>query len=127
MIIVPEENDVIHGKGYSVNKRPGNKRYRSLIVSLKADYDAAPKSLKGIYGNQIVNHIYNLSPPGRFLRKDKESESYFEVDKEVAVRKARQALRDTPKELNKPTTRRVASAPLAEQNRNDTFIPRPVS
>lgn len=93
-VLVPGENDVIHGKGYSILKRPGNKYYRSLIVSIIEDYDAAPKSLKGIFAHQIVNHIYNLTPPGRFLRKDLDSEAYFLVGKEEAVRKARQALRD---------------------------------
>lgn len=99
-MIVPAYTDVVHGKGFSINMRPGNKRYRSLIEMVKSDYDAAPKSLKGMYGNQIVNHIYNLSPPGRFLRKDDTSGIWVEVGKEEAVRKARQALRDTkPKQL----------------------------
>ena len=99
-MIVPAYTDVVHGKGFSINMRPGNKIYRSLIEMVKSDYDAAPKSLKGMYGNQIVNHIYNLSPPGRFLRKDDTSGIWVEVGKEEAVRKARQALRDTkPKQL----------------------------
>lgn len=92
MSIVPEEKDVIHGKGYAVLKRPGNIYYRTLINSMKVDYDAAPKSLKGIFAHQIVNHIYSLDPPGRFLTK--RGKEYEIVDKKKAVKKARQALRD---------------------------------
>jgi len=95
MDITPETNDVVHGKGFSVNSRPGNKRYRALVVAMKADYEAAPKELKGIFGNQIVHHIYNLNPPGRFLRKDKGTGKWLEVSEKEAAKKARQALRDT--------------------------------
>ena len=91
----PSANDVLIGRGRRNLRHPGNQRYQSIIKSLKPEYDAAPKSLKGVYGNQIVNLIHSLSPPGRFLKKDKVSGSWIEVDNEEAVKRARQAFRDS--------------------------------
>ena len=100
----PSANDVLSGRGRRILNHPGNLKYRSIIKSLKPEYDAAPKSRRGVlYGNQIVNLIHNLSPPGRFLKKDKVSESWIEVDKETAVKRAIQALRDTKKLVRTPT------------------------
>jgi hypothetical protein len=75
--------------------RPGNKTYQSSIKFLKPKYDASPKSLKANCAHKVIEVIYNLTPPGRFLTKDKDSGAWKEVGKELAVRKARQALRDT--------------------------------
>ena len=105
---IPSANDVLAGKGHRTFKHPGNLTYRTIIKSLKPEYDAAPKSLKGVYGNQIVNLIHSLSPPGRFLKKDKVSGSWIEVDNEEAVKRARQAFRDS-KKLN-----RIPAAPTPE-------------
>ncbi|GAG29659.1 unnamed protein product, partial [marine sediment metagenome] len=98
----PSANDVLIGRGRRNLRHPGNQRYQSIIKSLKPEYDAAPKSLRGVYGKQIFNLIHNLSPPGRFLRKDKVSGSWIEVDHEEAVKRARQALRDTKKLVRTP-------------------------
>ena len=101
----PSANDVLSGRGRRILNHPGNQRYQSIIKSLKPEYDAAPaNSLRRVlFGNQIVNLIHNLSPPGRFLKKDKVSESWIEVDKETAVKRAIQALRDTKKLVRTPT------------------------
>ena len=98
----PSENDVLIGRGRRNLRHPGNQRYQSIIKSLKPEYDVAPKSLRGVYGNHIFNLIHNLSPPGRFLMKDKVSGSWIEVDHEEAVKRARQALRDTKKLVRTP-------------------------
>jgi hypothetical protein len=85
----PLANDVLSGRGRRILNHPGNQRYQSIIKSLKPLFDAAPaNSLRRVlFGNQIVNLIHNLSPPGRFLKKDKVSESWIEVDKETAVKR----------------------------------------
>ena len=108
----PKSNDVVLGKGHAIQNRSGNKRYRSLILSMKADYDAAPKSMKSVYSYQIVSHIYSLNPPGKFLRKDKETQLWKDVPKKEAIMKVRQALRDSkPKDKTslrgEPVVRRV--------------------
>ena len=93
-MVIPTVNDVILGKGAIVQQRPGNQRYRNFVIEMKADYDAAPKSLKSLYGHQIVSHINNLCPPGRFLKKCTKSGKLVEVKGKEALSKVRQALRD---------------------------------
>ena len=91
----PSANDVLIGRGRRNQNHSGNQRYQSIIKSLKPEYDAAPKSLRGLYGKQIINLIHNLSPPGRFLRKDKVSGSWIELDTKEAVQRGIQALHDS--------------------------------
>jgi hypothetical protein len=94
--IVPAPNDVLFGRGHKIYKHAGNQRYRSVIQSLKREYDAAPKSLRAVYGNQVVNYIQNLQPPGRFLKRQGKGDhaAWIEVETKSAVERARQALRD---------------------------------
>ena len=100
-ILKPGRNDVLLGRGYAIRMNQGNHLYRSLIKTAKPQFDAAPVSLRGIYGYQIVNHIRSLDPPGRFLRMDNKKSSssglWIEVSTEEAVYKVRQALRDANK------------------------------
>jgi hypothetical protein len=94
--IEPRDNDVLYGRGFTISNHPGNQRYRSLVCTLKSEYDVAPKVLKGVYSNRIVQSIYSLDPPGRFLRMNRSSGLWEEVDEDNACDKARQALRDAP-------------------------------
>jgi hypothetical protein len=94
--IEPRDNDVLYGRGFAISNHPGNQRYRSLVCTLKSEYDVAPKVLKGVYSNRIVQSIYSLDPPGRFLRMNRSSGLWEEVDEDNACDKARQALRDAP-------------------------------
>jgi hypothetical protein len=107
----PSANDVLIGRGRGILNHPGNQKYQSIIKYLKPEYDAAPKSLKGVlYGNQIINIIHDLCPPGRFLKEDKVSGSWIEVDHEEAVKRARQALRDTKKLVRTPAQKALFPA-----------------
>jgi hypothetical protein len=95
--IVPAPNDVLFGRGHKIYKHAGNQRYRYVIQALKREHDAAAKSLRAVYGNQVVNYIQNLQPPGRFLKRQEGKEgvgAWIEVDTKSAVERARQALRD---------------------------------
>ena len=126
----PLANDVLSGRGRRILNHPGNLKFRSIIKSLKPEYDAAPKSLKGVlYGNQIINIIHDLCPPGRFLKEDKVSGSWIEVDKEKAVKIAIQALRDSKQlVVRTPATPppfpagEVVSAPGTLSTRNKLLI-----
>ncbi len=64
---------------------------------MQTEYHAAPKALRALYANQIVNLIKNLRPPGRFLKKVQGGEKgqWVQIDHETAVKRVRQALRDT--------------------------------
>jgi hypothetical protein len=92
----PSANDVLSGRGRGILNHPGNLKFRSIIKSLKPLFDSAPKILRGVlYGKEVIDLIHNLSPPGRFLRKDKVSGSWIELDTKEAVQRAIQALHDS--------------------------------
>jgi hypothetical protein len=93
-ILLPHNNDVLCGKGKRVNEFPGNQYYRTLVDSLKIKYVQAPKEEKYRFAHVVVNHIHNLNPPGRFLKQNSESETWYEIDNPSAIKKARQALRE---------------------------------
>jgi len=103
-MISPEPNDVIIGKGYSIQHHPGNKQYQLLVESVKPLYDSTPKYMKRFQAEFVVNELmHNQTPPGRFLRKDKVSDCWHVLDKEEAIKKAWQALRD--KKPRKPKSK----------------------
>ena len=120
--IVPAPNDVLFGRGHKTYKHAGNQRYRYVIQSLKPEHDAAPKSLRAVYGKQVVNYIQNLQPPGRFLKrqagKEKDAGAWIEVDTKLAVERARQALRDKklppllPENLNPRHGKNLLASPV---------------
>ena len=98
-MITPSHNDVIFGRGYAINNRPGNQLYRSLVANRKPLYDhAEDRTERAKQAIEIVDFIlYQLNPRGRFLSLSKSESSagiYVEVDREKAIRKATQALRD---------------------------------
>jgi hypothetical protein len=95
MKLSPCPHDVIFGRGYKIVNRPGNQRYLKLVESLKAEYDDAPRpGVKAQFSIHVMHTIQSLSPPGRFLTKDKESGDWKELEARFVVRKIRQAFRD---------------------------------
>ena len=104
--IVPHDNDVLCGKGKSIDHHPGNLLFRSIVNNYKHDYVSSPLPDKHIYAKMVLDAISSLEPPGRFLTKvtnDTGVEKWTEVTKERAVRKARQALREGAPEIRKKT------------------------
>lgn len=101
--IAPQPNDVIIGKGYWVTNHPGNKYYHSIIDREKPAFDKEPTTeLKRAHAEIIVDEIkYNHNDPGRFLQKSKQTGSYKEVERKVAIKKVWQALRDRPTKLGR--------------------------
>jgi len=102
----PHDNDVLSGRGNSVNAHPGNQRYRSYVQMQKKHYSATPKGDKPVFAKLIVNTIRNLVPPGRFLIQDKTSELWSDIGDHRAWNKTRQALREkaySPCDTNEST------------------------
>jgi len=94
-MITPQKNDVIVGRGHTILNHPGNKHFHKIIKTLKPQYDEVPRYHKRLQAELVVNEIVtNLNPPGRFLKKNPTSGFYEEISKDVAVKKAWQALRD---------------------------------
>ena len=100
------QNDVLCGRGGSINTNPGNERFRKLVDSKKRLYLTARfKREKRLIASKIVAEIHSLNPPGRFLTKipdpDKKNKkkgahalTWYEVNLERARDKTSQALRE---------------------------------
>ena len=112
-IITPKQNDVMIGKGYSIQNHPGNKYYHSLIEHTKPIYDSVSKNMKGAQAKMIVHQItQELNPPGRFLKENKVLGIWEEIERKVAVKKAWQALRDwKPRKLGAVHHRKAKKSP----------------
>lgn len=95
-IETPTENDILSGRGNGINNYSGNVKYRKLVKETRIEYVTKTKKEKASYGEKIYNEIKNWSPAGRFLKKEKVSDTFFwvEMDKEKAIDKIRQALRE---------------------------------
>lgn len=92
-ILKPEVNDVLCGRGGSINTHPGNEKFRKLIEKNKRVYLTARfKKDKRLITDSVIEDI--SSRGGRFLNKDTKSGLWFEVSEEKARDKTSQALRE---------------------------------
>ena len=90
------KNDVLSGRGGGVNGHPGNKRYRTFVNPMKAEYlsPRTRKSQKIHIAANIVWAIRQSNPPGRFLKVDVSSGIWHEIGDKAAFQKTGQALRE---------------------------------
>ena len=88
----PERNDVLCGRGRFAMKWNGNLLFTDLVKSNKITYFASDLKAKKQISRNIVNHIYSLSPPGRFLKMN--DDEWVELGYKQAIKKTRQALRE---------------------------------
>eukprot|EP00529_Nitzschia_sp_RCC80_P000662 CAMPEP_0113522556 /NCGR_PEP_ID=MMETSP0014_2-20120614/45252_1 /TAXON_ID=2857 /ORGANISM="Nitzschia sp." /LENGTH=376 /DNA_ID=CAMNT_0000420621 /DNA_START=314 /DNA_END=1441 /DNA_ORIENTATION=- /assembly_acc=CAM_ASM_000159 len=101
--VVVTDHDVLCGRGVSIAKHPGNQRLRALA---RSRFDASyctefSSNEKKALAEEIISHIKNLNPPGRFLRRPGRSNGdrgldgpWEELSHKEAVKKACQSLRD---------------------------------
>jgi hypothetical protein len=93
--IEPHENDVLCGRGGSINSHPGNERFRDLVERRKRVYLTARfKREKRLIANSIVSEIRALNPSGRFLTRDSKTGFWCDIGDEKARDKTSQALRE---------------------------------
>eukprot|EP00978_Attheya_sp_CCMP212_P014389 scaffold36555_cov51-Attheya_sp.AAC.6 len=97
----PRSHDVLSGRGNYVNYHPGNEHFRNLVKKYKKVYVTCPKAQKGKYSRLIVDQIFAMDPPGRFLKKDSETKQWGDIGEKKALDKTRQALREGAPELVK--------------------------
>jgi hypothetical protein len=121
MKLSPCPHDVIFGRGYKIVNRPGNQRYLKLVESLKAEYDDAPCRVKAQFSIHVMHTIHNLSPPGRFLTKDKESGDWKELETLLIVKKIRQAFRDFKPSSNSGREKKKTSNLLLSDSPSSSF------
>lgn len=107
----PCENDVLCGRGGSINSHPGNERFRRLVEKRKRVYLTARfKREKRLIASSIVSEIRALDPPGRFLARDPKSGMWKDIGDEKARDKTSQALRE-----NAPSIRAEIEVEIHEQ------------
>jgi hypothetical protein len=91
----PHNNDVLCGRGGTINAHPGNEQYRTFVERKKRVYLTARfKREKRLIAQSIVDEIRRLDPPGRFLMKESNGEYWYDVGDEKARDKTSQALRE---------------------------------
>lgn len=97
------DHDVLNGRGVNIAQHPGNLRFRALVKS-HADQNYCSEystSAKKAIAEEIIQHIRNLNPPGRFLKRPSRvkkggcgSGQWEELSYRETLKKACQALRD---------------------------------
>lgn len=129
--IVVHNHDVLSGRGVNIAQHPGNERFRTLIKTSYHDksYCVAYSNIeKKALAMEIVAHIHNLDPPGRFLKRvskgrdSKSADGYWEIlSKKETLKKTTQALRD----CNRPDRSEYAArvpAPLDVADKAKTLL-----
>lgn len=114
---LPNQNDVLSGRGGAVNRHPGNVRYRSLVDAIKAEYlsPTTRKLEKGYIATSIVNTVRRFDPPGRFLKEEPVGSGiWYEIGDKVAIRKTGQALRENSSEYRNIWMDAIAAVDGAE-------------
>jgi hypothetical protein len=97
IIIKPHPHDVLCGRGAGVTKNTGNKCWHDLIASNRHLYTSVPRNQRPAICQNIVQAVRSLSPPGRFLAKDKNG-VWYDIGDEKAQEKTAQAMRDSKKQ-----------------------------
>ncbi|GKY94913.1 hypothetical protein MPSEU_000456200 [Mayamaea pseudoterrestris] len=108
----PTCNDVLCGRGGSINGHPGNEFYRALVEKRRRVYLTARfKREKRLIASSIVSEIRGLNPSGRFLTRDTKSGRWRDIGDEKARDKTSQALRE-----NAPTIRAEIETEINEHH-----------
>lgn len=118
----PTSNDVVKGRGVPIQNLPGNKFFRQVVAGRKEQYAMMKKNAdKEAIAIQVLKTIHCQKPPGRFLGQ-KEDGSYYELDRDAAIAKIKQALReDKPKSgeskprKSDPSSTKTSKKPCAKK------------
>jgi len=100
--IVIHDHDVLSGRGVGIAQHPGNERFRTLISTSYSDKSYCTMysvQEKKALAKEIIAHIENLNPPGRFLKRDNGKSTSLNrpwkmLLKKEALKKTAQAVRD---------------------------------
>eukprot|EP01083_Nonionella_stella_P144443 451042_1 len=89
-------HDIISGRGNETQafNHPGNIFFRELVKKHKFKYVASAKRDKPAFAKAIIHAIMNKSPPGRFMKQDKQTGAWYDIGSKQALMKTRQALRE---------------------------------
>lgn len=119
------QNDVLCGRGGLTNHHPGNVFFRRLVRIKQESYLRATKREKAGVAREIVDIIRNLSPSGRFLKKDTRNPGvWIEIGDRKAREKTSQALREGAPELREELqSEAMPNTPDDSQRSQPFFIP----
>mmetsp|Transcript_43738 Transcript_43738/g.91966 ORF Transcript_43738/g.91966 Transcript_43738/m.91966 type:complete len:1476 (+) Transcript_43738:19-4446(+) len=79
MATIPTENDVLFGRGNNIKNYPGNRRFRALVEAKRDRFQRAPKRKeKRAIARELIDKIYSLKPPGRFMESEVKSSAISE-------------------------------------------------
>jgi hypothetical protein len=102
------EFDVLCGRGGATNSHPGNRKFRSIVARHRESYLAAKKKDKPSYAQYVVGLVRNQTPSAkcRFLKKDPNSDKWYDIGDEKAREKVAQALREGAAQLRRDQKRK---------------------
>merc|ERR1712137_1071818 len=90
--VEPTDLDCLLGRGGKSNHHPGNKKYRTEVLSLQEWYKTSSKNEKTDLSQLLVDRVQSYG--GKFLKMEKDSARWYIVTNIVARRKCSQALRE---------------------------------
>jgi len=99
-LIQPHKNDVLMGRGGKNNQHEGNEKLRDLARALRDTYKASAKKGKSNMSRDLVQKVRDMDPPGRFLKRNPDTNEWEDVGDDVAREKVSQVLRDAVSELS---------------------------
>lgn len=94
IVMTPNCNDVLCGRGSGVNTFSGNIFFRELVRVRKEMYRKVKRHQKIPIAEEIIDTITNLDPPGRFLIRNKEGTCWYVHSRKQSMVKTAQALRE---------------------------------
>ena len=87
----PTNNDILGGRGDTINRHPGNVQFRRLVNKQRRVYLVSQfKREKRLIAESIVAQIEELDPPGRFLSKNPRTGLWHRIAPDRAVEKTAQ-------------------------------------
>jgi hypothetical protein len=81
------------------NHHPGNKRYRQIVEDRKLEYVDAKRLDKPLVALDVIRLWRSQDPPGRFLKLDEKTGTWYDVGDKKAREKTSQALREKAPEI----------------------------
>jgi len=120
-----QKNDVLSGRGNGVNRHSGNVQLRDLINQEKESYLISLKKDKKKFAEDILTKIKAQTPPGRFLRTDKDTSLWYEIPDEGrrgALEKIRQALREGAAYLTETLEVKKNESTLEKKDKTSTSL-----
>jgi len=97
-------HDIALGRGRAIQKHPGNQMFHEIICKHKQDYQShlEKKDKKSHHERKkiiakVVDEIYSLTPPGRFLQQDAKTKRWHDIGRKEALTKTRQTFCDVTK------------------------------